>query len=616
MAVYPDIKFIDAIKAKDVTSQVDNSLASIRLNELIKIAMTSAYPTKNSFLDLIMNKNASQTFDRSLESLEALYNAIGPGGLTQQQIRDSLKLAPSIGSYPYSSIDGKLDTIITSTGHVSTTIDSVLNKVITVPSNPMLNDADGHTFTAIPDMAKQTTLLSIYTSTGNALTAGFLAGAKEATLLEVQTSTGHISDVVDALTIAVSNIPVNPMLDNADGHTFSIIPNMAKQTTLLSVYTSTGSALTDGFLAGAKEVSVQRVITSTGHISATADSVLKGINDIKGTGFAKDIDSLVDLSHTDIEITKQMVADAMNLAATGTVLTGSVNDKLGKLITSTGNIKVAMDNGFLLGAKETTVNALHNISTSEVRTQVDNALIGYDSNQGVAKESSSQKIITSTGHASSNTDAILILLAQAVEGARTIGFTLKTATGEAIQDAHLQVWNSGLNAVVTYGIANSNGYLARTLDDGTYKVKIRKGGYNFNDPYTLVVTEDASVTYIGETLLPNPPLELAVCRLYGYIVNGAEEVMEGVLLQFNLAYAPTLDSSTGKAIYSETMKCITDETGYFQIDLIRNTEFIVFIQSMGIKQNIRVPDVPLMNIFDLITSTPVDTPTGGGGGWG
>ncbi len=61
-----------ATQAKaDVNEQVDIALTDIRLNELLFLANT-AKPTKDSYLDLIMNKNADQTFDRTTDSLEAI----------------------------------------------------------------------------------------------------------------------------------------------------------------------------------------------------------------------------------------------------------------------------------------------------------------------------------------------------------------------------------------------------------------------------------------------------------------------------------------------------------------------------------------------------------------
>lgn len=61
-----------ATQAKaDVNEQADLALTDIRLNELVALAQT-AKPVANSFVDYMFNKDASQTFDRTTDSLEAI----------------------------------------------------------------------------------------------------------------------------------------------------------------------------------------------------------------------------------------------------------------------------------------------------------------------------------------------------------------------------------------------------------------------------------------------------------------------------------------------------------------------------------------------------------------
>ena len=73
--------------------------------------------------------------------------------------------------------------------------------------------------------------------------------------------------------------------------------------------------------------------------SPVTGSIYEGIDtnfiDIKGTGFTKDEDSLVDLSHGNIEVTAQIVRDAMKLAPTsGTPSAGSIDEKLNLIPTN------------------------------------------------------------------------------------------------------------------------------------------------------------------------------------------------------------------------------------------------------------------------------------------
>jgi hypothetical protein len=289
------------------------------------------------------------------------------------------------------------------------------------------------------------------------------------------TSTGHISTIVDALTSSVSAIPTNPMLDSEDGSSFTDIPDMAKESTLLEVQ------------------------TSTGHISQVVDEL-------------------------DLDLSLLPIIDS----------------------------------------------------------KVD-------------------ELITSTGHISETVDDITILIGAG--GTRTVTITVNNNHGATLGDASVQLWGSNLTNLVTYGYTDSNGIIVRSVNDGIYKVKVRKNGYSFEGTYDLTVTADVAITYTGETFTPDPPAEITQCRVYGYIVDASATEVEGALIQFVLAEIPLVDTSTGSAVSVETAKCTTDENGYFYIDLMRNTNFIVIIQQVGLKEVIRTPDEPMINLFELLGVT-------------
>ena len=253
-----------------------------------------------------------------------------------------------------------LTAVQTSTGHVSTTADSVLNRVNLIPTNPLLSNATGSTFTAIPDMAKESVLITLATSTGNIINAGFLAGAKETSISSMETSTGHISTVADSILSRVNTIPTNPLLANATGSTFTAIPNMAQQPTLLALQTSTGhiSQVVDEIESETDVIStmdnkIDRLITSTGHISQVVDEIdidadmLQTIDNkvdalITSTGHISIV--VDDILAGGTPLDPQAIRDAMKLApSAGASATNSVDDKLNALITSTGHISQVAD---------------------------------------------------------------------------------------------------------------------------------------------------------------------------------------------------------------------------------------------------------------------------------
>ena len=192
--------------------------------------------------------------------------------------------------------------------------DSLDTAISNIPTNPMLATENGTSFTSIPDMAKESTLTKIkgtgfvenidslvnLSHTSIEISAQLVRNAMALALTSGSPAVGSIDE-------KLNNIPTNTMLSTETGSSFTSIPNMAKETSLLSV----SGVISTGFVSGAKESS---------------------LDDMKGTGFVKDVDSLKNLSHTNIEITSQLVRDAMKLSpSSGTIALESIDKKLDDL---------------------------------------------------------------------------------------------------------------------------------------------------------------------------------------------------------------------------------------------------------------------------------------------
>ena len=194
-------------------------------------------------------------------------------------------------------------------------INNLTSAVGRIPTNPLLDDIDGSQFDSIPDMAKESTLTDIKGSDFEVdvdslvnlshedieITAQIV---RDAMALNVTSGTTINSESIDA---KLNAIPTNPMLNNANGSTFTLIPDMAKESTLNTL----SGVINSEFSLAAKE--------ST-------------LTDMKGLGFVPNTDSLVNLSHTDIEVTAQIIRDAMKLSpSSGTIPIDSIDGKIDAL---------------------------------------------------------------------------------------------------------------------------------------------------------------------------------------------------------------------------------------------------------------------------------------------
>ena len=82
---------------------------------------------------------------------------------------------------------------------------------------------------------------------------------------------------------------------------------------------------------------------------------------------------------------------------------------------------------------------------------------------------------------------------------------------------------------------------------------------------------------------------MATCKVYGYIVDGSEIPLSGIHIQYVPASIPAVNSSTGQAILPRTVETYTTSTGYFETNLLVNTDFVVIINALGLKEKIRIP---------------------------
>lgn len=80
------ITALNDLSSADVQTVIENN----DLDHLAKVAHPSGDPVANTLFDYIMNKDGSQTFDRSTDSLEAIYEATGGAAPTAGEIADAV----------------------------------------------------------------------------------------------------------------------------------------------------------------------------------------------------------------------------------------------------------------------------------------------------------------------------------------------------------------------------------------------------------------------------------------------------------------------------------------------------------------------------------------------
>lgn len=175
-------------------------------------------------------------------------------------------------------------------------------------------------------------------------------------------------------------------------------------------------------------------------------------------------------------------------------------------------------------------------------------------------------------------------------GTRTITITVEDQFSNPVPGVVVDIYDA--SDVVFLRRASDNdldGIVSVNLDDGTYSVRIANSNFQAdNIPETLVVTADAAVTYSGTTagIIP-PPSAPNFCVVFGTLrdVNGV--VHADSCIDF---YATTPQAVPTVQLTSRIKQVITDENGFFTVELERTARISMQAPDAGIDALKDVPD--------------------------
>lgn len=262
---------LNDLSTSDVKTQVDASLVGIHLDHLF--AATYDPAAQPGVSDALMNELIESDAGVSRFTANALEQApsVG-GGLTQQDVRDAMKLAPSAGAPAADSVDADLATIISGIGGIS------------AGSAPQLLQT-----TTIATLASQT---SFTLTAGSADPGAYGNGNAFAIIVDQSTSTQKdavpISAYTSGRTVTLGRAPVFTIAEGDTVHVIaqdkevaSLSQNALTQlagttiTTSIPTWTSTGfdSPIVKGdSYTGDRKLQI-RVSNWPGQDLSTADSI-------------------------------------------------------------------------------------------------------------------------------------------------------------------------------------------------------------------------------------------------------------------------------------------------------------------------------------------------------
>jgi len=186
-----------------------------------------------------------------------------------------------------------------------------------------------------------------------------------------------------------------------------------------------------------------------------------------------------------------------------------------------------------------------------------------------------------------------------------------SVTLNPITGVRVQVYNEALTTRVAQGYTDAGGQIVLNLDDGTYKVYLKKlGAYTFTTPETLVVSGPGAVTYQGDAFTPPVPSSPETCMVYGWLTDqsGAPLAAE---VTAELVEQKAFTDAGVQVVRRATTTTSRANDGYWELELTRSAQFTdgqkkysFLVDEVAMCEFI-VPDQASVNFATLTENQPV-----------
>ncbi len=188
---------------------------------------------------------------------------------------------------------------------------------------------------------------------------------------------------------------------------------------------------------------------------------------------------------------------------------------------------------------------------------------------------------------------------------------LQEETMSGLSDTRFTVLDAGQTTILLNGITNQAGVSAPfSLEEGTtYKVLLSRPLTTFTVPETIVTpAAPATVNFPleGDSDAVAPPVSPDLCRVYGFLVDLSGAVLPERSIFFQNLFG--VSAVGGTAIFGPDLTAMTDEDGYFEVDIVRGATVRCTIQDTRIAASLIIPDEGTANITELLADAVQEIP--------
>jgi parallel beta-helix repeat protein len=187
-------------------------------------------------------------------------------------------------------------------------------------------------------------------------------------------------------------------------------------------------------------------------------------------------------------------------------------------------------------------------------------------------------------------------------GARAITITIEDQNTDPVSDVLVEVYNQANDTFQGIGArTDSNGQVEFNLDDDTYTIRQRRVNYTPDDASeTLVVSDDASVTYSGTITTVTAPTLPSGCMVHGTIILGNAALQSVTVKMRSIREDGQPQQASDNLLAIDERSDTTDAAGYFELEFPQETFVLVDIPQLKFKKVIELPAASTYDISDEI----------------
>ena len=185
-----------------------------------------------------------------------------------------------------------------------------------------------------------------------------------------------------------------------------------------------------------------------------------------------------------------------------------------------------------------------------------------------------------------------------IAGTNAVTITVNDGTNP-IADVEVAIYDSTNLIFVTGKTTIANGTALVYLDDGAYKIRLRKTGASFTNPESLTVSGITAKTCIGTIASVGLPADSDACRVYEYCYDQAGATPLATVTATAIIKSKPYDYDDKLHSVVSTVGTYSAITGLVYWDVVKGADVLFEITEMGSKVRATIPNLSTARLSDL-----------------